>query len=124
MNEKHSTIRVGKGHQQSTTHHKQWSRERRINICNGRDKTEHTIGRGRIQIGSGNVIKSCHKISNKYYRTNATFCNVALWFSLFCILDGCLRKHPRLWAANAFKLFALYLLHISHFKPVERTGAQ
>lgn len=30
MNEKHSTIRVGKEHQQSTTHHKQWSWERRI----------------------------------------------------------------------------------------------
>ena len=26
----HSTIRVGKEHQQSTTHHKQWSWERRI----------------------------------------------------------------------------------------------
>jgi hypothetical protein len=57
MNEKHSTIRVGKEHQQSTTQHNtSWKRAstkhntpqtmelgKTNNICNGRDKTEHTI---------------------------------------------------------------------------------
>ena len=62
MNEKHSTIRVGKEHQQSTTHHKQWSWERRIIYAMEEIKQSILLGRGRIQIGSGNVIKSCNQI--------------------------------------------------------------
>ena len=62
MNEKHSTIRVGKEHQQSTTHHKQWSWERRTTYAMEEIKQSILLGRGRIQIGSGNVIKSCNQI--------------------------------------------------------------
>jgi hypothetical protein len=39
MNEKHSTIRVGKEHQQSTTHTHTMELGKTNNICNGRDKT-------------------------------------------------------------------------------------
>ena len=62
MNEKHSTIRVGKEHQQSTTQHKQWSWERRTTYAMEEIKQSILLGRGRIQIGSGNVIKSCNQI--------------------------------------------------------------